>query len=528
MMLALLIASSAWSGTDEGVVLRALREFAGKPEAGTVEEAASSVAAERRDDAVAALDRLDTEGLSRIENRRLIRAYAYLGATSRCVAAAGASDGGRLEAAGALADAGDYASAEALARSILEKSPSDHAALSILHSVRGRSSPADAKRVKRPAEAVSSRAESRPDAPSAAMPAAFSRAATAPPAPGVTPLDPRSPDYWDRQLLSPLLVRSDSNPVARRYLSPLIRDGKVTIRLVAERDDPSIRGAWGTYDPKTSIIKYNLDAINLDAAQYSAHYARKDPSKVVRPISPARPLDARQVEFLTGRFLPLAVHEAGGHGTHGDALRARLGVGRSPISKDTEILAFRLEAAAIEWERRRDPNYLTEPTVWARDEGKLTRKWLEYRQTRDDAAFSKYLDGMGYGHLVAVAQASSSERERLTQSALIIQTRCRISYDAECAKALDLAVGLVPERVRPRVVVFVERLRRNPDDDALRFSVARALSDLMIRTYRMDPKGVREMRRYYAREESRVEKLEATADPRSAWSRLVAGLGIGR
>jgi hypothetical protein len=253
-----------------------------------------------------------------------------------------AAEEGRLDLrAQSLYGEGRYAEAAEAAQAAQKIGPADPDASALLALIRNRA--AAPRAIGAAMAAAPDGAATRSGTTQAsAAPASFRLAASAPPPPGSAgPLNPKSADYWDRQLLASLLARSDANPVAREYLSPLLRASKVTIRLDREKSNPDIRGSWGYYDLRTSVIHYNLDLINKDIIQYDAYYARREPSRVLGPISPSRPLDAAQIDFVTGRFLPLAVHEAGGHGTNSDDLKRALGANRAPINKDTEVMAWR-------------------------------------------------------------------------------------------------------------------------------------------------------------------------------------------
>lgn len=360
------------------------------------------------------------------------------------------------------------------------------------------------------------------EAPGAALPTGFKTSAGAPPAPGSRPLDPAAPDYWDRQLLAPLLARSDANIVAREYLSPLLRDGKVTIRVVS---DPSIAHAWGTYDLTTSVIKYNLDLINQDLREYNAFYARRDPGRVLAAISPRKPLDPKQIEFLTGRFLPLAVHEAGGHGSHAEALRKLLGTRAAPMNKDTELMAWRLEAAAIAAERRGDPAYLTEPTDWGKSESQWVRIWSRSRMANNPKMIEDYLDTFNvYKNLPNVYQDPKGVLPAVTAAVSLVQSRCKAQYDAACASAVSTLTALYPDDYKAELAPHIAALGRNPRNDRLRAGVMNVIFKNAVTIYRLDPKGIAVVTEYYNEQQSRVAELESAADPRGLWQSLKSSL----
>ena len=355
-----------------------------------------------------------------------------------------------------------------------------------------------------------------------ASPRGFKTQAPPPPAVARRPLDPRAPDYWDRQLLEPLLARSDANLVAREYLSPLIRAGKVTIRL--ERG-PSIAGAWGTYDLTTSVITYNLDLINQDLREYNAYYARHDPGRVLAPVSPRRPLDAKQIEFLTGRFLPLAVHEAGGHGTHADALRSLLGTRRAPSNKDTELMAWRLEGATLAAERRRDAGYLTEPTKWARDEAEWMKVWSRSRALHEPQLVEAYLNSFdSYKGELNIHQDPENRLPAITAAVALMQSRCRTMYRGPCASAVSTVLAIFPDKYRAALSPFVAQLAKDPENGRLRAEVLDHIYGPAVSIYRLDQKGIAVVTEYYNREEARVSALETAADPRNLWEHVRSAL----
>jgi len=483
--------------------------------------------------ALVGLDSLDRTALDAKGLAELSEAYRFLGRPDSALKAANLlssrderSSAGEIQSILSLAKAGDYASAQSAAELGLKRFPGDKNLLALYHEVKGRgmpspvtAAPAGNAAILPVSEASAARSASTPLTPRGGL----RRSTVVPPPPGGAILDPKAPDYWDRQLLSPLLRRSDGNAVAKEYLSPLIRAGKVTLRFVTPREDPSIAGAWGTYNPRTSIIKFNLDSVNKEISEHGSFYAKRSPERVVGAILPGKPMDAAQIEFVVGRFLPLAVHEAAGHGTHGDDLRRRLGTRSAPMNKDTEILSWRLEAAAIAEERRRDPSYLTEPTAWSRGEEDWLKVWKRSREMKLPEQIELYLDGMpAYSDLPNVSQDPKNKLPAIENAVALLPGRCRARYDAECAAAAATLVDVFPAKFRASLMPFLARLASHPEDARLRAEMINLIHQVAVVHYRLDPKGVSVVRAYYNEQERKVTALENHADPRNLWQSIMS------
>ncbi len=431
----------------------------------------------------------------------------------------------------ALYGAGRYAEALTVAREVLRSEPNNREMLTVSKFSEDRVASRASDKAAGPPPPASAKATSiggpiaaSVDLPEATLPAAFRHASVSPPPLGKAgALDPKAPDYWDRQLLAPLLVHSDANPVAREYLSPLILDHKVKIKLESLKENPELEGDWGYYDVETGVIHYNLDDINDEIRHYDAYYGRRDPARRLALISSARPLDPAQVQFLAGRFLPLAVHEAGGHATHSAELARRLGALSGPLNKDTEIMAWRLEAAAIAAERRNDPRYLTEATPWARAENDWVRTWQRSRSDTKPRMVTDYLDGMSaYSHLVRIGQDPEAVRHRYAESIVLVQANCRVSYGPSCGATINLLAGLYPEKQRDKLLEARTYLDAHPKDDVTRGRVMNALMHQAVEVDRLDPRGITVVAEYYAEEEKRVARLESLADPLPIWQKVKA------
>lgn len=460
------------------------------------------------------------------------RARPFLDAAAGLARSAGDS---RMQAAAMTAGAsarektGDYAGAAVLAKQALAADPNDREALALYMSTKGRDA---ASAAPAPAPEVAPRfaRSSGPGVASAASaptPAAASRRSRAPavvpPAPGA--LDPKNPRFWDQQLLGPMLKESDANVVAREYLSPMIRADKVTIRVVRPVDK-EFKKDWGDYDSQTSVIRYNLDKINDEIGEYDAYYA-KQPAKRVAPISGTRPLNAAQIEFLAHRFLPLAVHEAGGHGTHGEDLRKLLGRNSMPNDIDTEVLSWRMEAAAIADERRRDPNYLKESTPWANLENEWMRVWNKSREKGGTALIDSYLDSMGYRKMFnAIKSDSAVIHHEIARSIELLQSHCRQIFDAACQKAADLLTPNIDRDQNPSFKNAEIAFRKNPSDASARAAFVNELYAATIVDNQLDSKGLKIATTYYKNQAARVSSLENKAVPIGIMGNIMAFLNL--
>lgn len=431
----------------------------------------------------------------------------------------------------ALYGAGRYAEALAAAREVLRSEPNNREMLTVskfsedrvaAHAGDKPAGPPPPKAAPTPSIGGSGRAEV--PLPEAALPLEFRRSTVAPPPLAKGPrLDPKAPDYWDKQLLAPLLAHSDANLVAREYLSPLIRDHKVTIRVQTVAENHDLLKDWGYYDQETSIIYYNLDKINNDIRKYDAYYARRDPSRRLATISETHPLDPAQVEFLTGRFLPLAVHEAGGHGTHSAELTRRLGAISGPMNKDTEIMAWRLEAAAIADERRRDSRYLLETTPWATEENDWMTTWRRSRVASKAKIEIDYLNEFSaYKHLVQIGADPEAVRQQYAGSIVLVQSNCRVSYGPACGTAISILSKLYPEEQRLYLLEAQKYLDAHPGDDATRGKIMNMLMHRAVEIDRLDPRGITVVSGYYQEQEKKVTHLETLADPLTIWQNLEA------
>ncbi len=193
--------------------------------------------------------------------------------------------------------------------------------------------------------------------------------------PPVVPRKP-APDAGQEALRAALISRLKRNPVAAEFAVPILeeKDG-VTLTIRAEADDASLKGAWAQYKRTSRTLVLNRDAIDSDLGE---------------SLNPGEPT-ARQLELLADRYLPVFVHELGGHARHYEQLAKILGA-PAPNARETETNALRLEAMATAAERKTNPDYLRDDKEYARTESTLVDKYWESKEKRDPAIFGDFVD----------------------------------------------------------------------------------------------------------------------------------------
>jgi hypothetical protein len=210
--------------------------------------------------------------------------------------------------------------------------------------------------------------------------------------PPSTPQRP-APVPAEEALRAALISRLKRNPVAAEFAAPILeeKDG-VALVLRAEADDPSLKGAWATYKRNSRTLVLNRDAIDSDLSE---------PLKADGPTP-------RQLELLADRYLPVFVHELGGHARHYEQLARILGA-PAPNARETETNALRLEAMAVAAERKANPSYLRDDKEYARMESALVDKYWESKEKRDPEIFSDYVSAVpAYAKIPAAAAAPAA------------------------------------------------------------------------------------------------------------------------
>jgi hypothetical protein len=188
----------------------------------------------------------------------------------------------------------------------------------------------------------------------------------------------------EEALRSALIFRLRRNPVAAEFAVPILeeKDG-VTLAIRSEAEDAGLKGAWAQYKRDRRAFVLNRDAIGQDLGE---------------ALGPGAPT-ARQLEEIADRYLPVIVHEIGGHARHYEQLGRILGE-PAPNVRETETNALRLEAMATAAERRSNPSYLRDGKEFAKSESALVDKYWESKEKRDPSVFSDYVDAVpGYAKI---------------------------------------------------------------------------------------------------------------------------------
>ena len=181
-----------------------------------------------------------------------------------------------------------------------------------------------------------------------------------------------------------LIARLKRNPVAAEYAVPILeeKDG-VAFAISSEAEDAGLKGAWATYKRTCRIMVLNRDAISSDLGE---------------PLGPGA-LTAAQAEKIADRYMPVIVHELGGHARHYEQLAKILGA-PAPNARETETNALRLEAMATAAERKINPKYLRDDKEYARTESTLVDKYWESKEKHDNGFFADFVAAVpNYGKI---------------------------------------------------------------------------------------------------------------------------------
>jgi hypothetical protein len=187
------------------------------------------------------------------------------------------------------------------------------------------------------------------------------------------------------------LDRLRRNPVAAEFAVPLLEDaGGVTIEFRGEAEDPGLKGVWACYKRDRKALVFNRDALNEDFA-----------ARGIAPLGPgAAPSPAQSAE-LADRFMPVIVHEVGGHARNYADLQRLLGR-PGPNVRETETDALRLEAMATAAERKRNPSYLRDGGEYAKTESGLVDEYWKDKTRGSPEDFRKYVSGIpGYAKIAS-------------------------------------------------------------------------------------------------------------------------------
>jgi hypothetical protein len=187
-------------------------------------------------------------------------------------------------------------------------------------------------------------------------------------------------------LRAALIARLKRNPVAAEYAVPILeeKDG-VTFAISSETDDAGLKGAWATYKRTSRTMVLNRDAIDSDLGASAAG----------------------RMDQIADRYMPVIVHELGGHARHYEQLAKILGA-PAPNARETETNALRLEAMATAAERKINPNYLRDDKEYARTESTLVDKYWESKEKRDPGIFADFVAAVpNYGKIPPASGASA-------------------------------------------------------------------------------------------------------------------------
>jgi hypothetical protein len=194
-------------------------------------------------------------------------------------------------------------------------------------------------------------------------------AAVRPPArPSAPP--PTAPVDEAALLRAALRARLPVNPVAAEFASPVAAGAEFPVELKRESEDAALHGAWASYRRDRRALIVNRDVVEEDAR-----------ARGVPPPGAAE---------LADRFLPVFVHELGGHARHYAELAKLLGA-PGPSVRETEVCALWLEASAVAAERRLRPDYLRDGSGFAADEERLLEKYWESKRRGDFEVFRAYV-----------------------------------------------------------------------------------------------------------------------------------------
>lgn len=443
---------------------------------------------------------------------------AFLDVLHKTPASAGDRAGLASMTAEAFYNSGDFEHAAQAADAALKLNPDDKAAFAIYKLAHGRKKSDIREADSKPAAQSGAPIARALSTKMSQLPLSLKLKAQPPPDPNSqVPVAPPviQSDFLGAQLQRPLLTKSDQNPVSRKYLSPLLRSGHGPIRFARNGQGP-----WGTYDTRTGGIELNLDSINQDLRQYNAHQASIGRPQVA-PIGLNTTLSRAQIDHLTTRFMPLILHEIGGHATNGKDLRALLKVDHSPVGFDTEVFAWRLHCLYIEVEQRKDPSYLSDPAPWASFQRSAMHQWRASRSGNNPAGFANYLRSFYSYSNLPYTRAANDDFKRIARDLETVQNSCRHQFDHQkCPRALStLSQTLDPVTAR-NYLLNIHYLHANPGDHVTRARVVNQLIHAAIVFYRLDPKGVEIATKYYAAKESEVDRLQRKAAPRNFLERI--------
>lgn len=406
---------------------------------------------------------------------------------------------------------GEFEKAEKASIAALKLNPNDQAAFAILKLSQGRSKNKEPTAVVAQAPAVKTEVKQSNSKPSQ-LPLSIRTVAQPPPSitlpPSPIPPNGIQSDMLGAQLAGPLLVKSNENPVSKKYLSPILEAG-VPIRFANPNN------AWGSYDPRTGVIELNMALINGDLTQLNAHRGTAIPL-----IAANSRLTPDQINHLTTRFMPLILHEVGGHAKNGNDLRRLMKTNSSPLTLDTEVFAWRIHCLYIEIEQRKDPAYLNDPAPWASFQQSAMGQWRRSRHERHLNRFVNYL--RAFPAYADLPYARSSSFEFMKEALTVVHNHCRHRFDQqECPQALIALTGMYDTATAAPFLHNIGYLQANPTDDVVRGQMVNRLLHDAIVFYRLDKKSAETSMRYYKDREFEVDRLQRKVAPISLMERML-------
>ncbi|MFI5345035.1 MAG: hypothetical protein ACHQ51_01555 [Elusimicrobiota bacterium] len=177
-------------------------------------------------------------------------------------------------------------------------------------------------------------------------------------------------------LRAALIARLKRNPLAAEFAVPILEaKGGVTLVVRSESEDASLKGAWATYKRDSRTLVLNRDAIASDLP------------------------GGFDADRIADRYMPVFVHELGGHARHYRELAVILGA-PAPNARETETNALRLEAMTTAAERKTNPSYLRDDKEYARGESGLVDQYWKSKARRDPGLFAAYVSTLpGYAKI---------------------------------------------------------------------------------------------------------------------------------
>lgn len=309
---------------------------------------------------------------------------------------------------------------------------------------------------------------------------------------------------YDRQLRGAITDEMAKNPVTKELIMPVLKEGKVKIAVRGEKEGMS-PDAWGVFHAREKEFVLNRDNINQDIAELNRKGGKG--WKAVEPIVPDKPLTGEQKQFIAQRYKPMIAHELT-HALHDRDVEKILGPGHHVNVKDTERLAFQVEAMTIAAERRRDPGYLKEDASFSRDETKLADVYEQAKKRGDPKqSFSDYVDRLGYKG-ITVADKNGPELRQLGALSDKVQGDCKADMRSQrCSEGLDTVQNVLSVEGQRSLRHERVKLLDQPDCEDCQRNVLVWVDVAKVRLGDM-PKTTETVGTYFREEDRRMVKLD--------------------